>query len=65
MKRDTERWMKLAIREDQEREREEREKRERQEVERASGQACGQACEPVERQAEVYIDDYYEFNDDY
>jgi hypothetical protein len=60
MKRDTERWVKIAVREDQEREREEREKRERQEVERASGQAYG----PVEMQEEVYIDEY-EYNDDY
>ena len=41
MKRDTERWVKIVVSEDQERGREEREKRERQEVERASGQACG------------------------
>ena len=68
MKRDTERWVKIVVREDQEREREEREKRERQEVERASGQACRQACGqaygPVEMQEEIYIDEY-EYNDDY
>jgi len=64
MKRDTERWVKIVVREDQERGREEREKRERQEVERASGQACGQAYGPVEMQEEIYIDEY-EYNDDY
>jgi Ni/Co efflux regulator RcnB len=62
MKRDAERWAELVAKEDQERrEREEQEKRERQEVERARGQAYGLR----ERQAEMYIDDYYEFNDDY
>jgi hypothetical protein len=56
MKRNGERCTELAEREDQER-------RERQERER---QAKGQACGPVERQVEeMYIDDYYEFNDDY
>jgi hypothetical protein len=63
IKRDAERWAESVVKEeDQERrEREEQEKRERQEVERARGQACGLR----ERQAEIYIDNYYEFNNNY
>ena len=60
MKRDTERWVKLAIREDEERGRKEREAKEQ-----AYGSVEGQACGLREGQAEVYIGDYYEFNDDY
>jgi hypothetical protein len=60
MKRDTERWVKLAVREDQERERKEREAKEQ-----AYGPVEAQAYGLRERQAEIYIDDYYEFNDDY
>jgi hypothetical protein len=57
MKRDTERWVKLAVREDQE--------REEQAKEQAYEPVERQACELRERQAEIYIDDYYEYNDDY
>jgi hypothetical protein len=62
MKRDTERWVKLAVREDQEREEKEREEQAR---EQAYEPVERQACELRERQAEMYIDDYYEYNDDY
>jgi hypothetical protein len=60
IKRDTERWVEIVVREDQERERKEVEAKEQ-----AYGPVEGQAYGLREREAEMYIDDYYEFNSDY
>jgi hypothetical protein len=60
MKRDTERWVEIAVMEDREPERKEREAKEQ-----AYGPVEGQAYGLREREAEMYIDDYYEFNNDY
>jgi hypothetical protein len=66
MKRDGEKRAEWVEREERERREREREREEREG--QAKGEACGpverQACELRERQAELYIDEY-EYCDDY